>query len=123
MDGSPPLWYEPRTLIAPGDTAAGYRIAFCHRDGQRWLELVQNGESAANALWYSTTIPAEKAAGKNVYTVADFQEPMNLEDGRQVFLDAHGIWLTPEEVDAMRAGTDFDKIPWATGCMPRFAPK
>lgn len=43
-------------------------------------------------------------------------------EGRSFFVDAHGVWLTEEELDALESDEDVE-VPWLNGLAPHFAPK
>jgi hypothetical protein len=45
---------------------------------------------------------------------------VTLDTGLGYWVDAHGLWLTNEEVEAMR---DERELPWVNGLATHFAPK
>ena len=55
--------------------------------------------------------------------VAQIGRVVRLDDGSAFVVDAHGVWFTKEEAQAMDDGIPLESIPWVTGAPPLLPPK
>ena len=102
------------------DEAKRYQVALCQaKNGTRTHALHTAGSSPlpVNAIFLTEIVPAELLMTRNFRCIA---EATSLENGNRYWVDAHGVWLTGEELDALK---DDRAVPWVNGIAARFAPK
>lgn len=105
-----------------------YRVRLCQRGRRRYFALEREGSLPAEdgtsepVQWLLT----EVVRGRDALRRRDFigiSESTRLSDGSSFIVDAHGIWLTTGELEALRRHTDYCDVPWVFGLEPQFPPK
>ena len=104
------------------DEKKTYRVALCqHSNGRRNFALCPMGSEPP-----PTAVLITEVAPMDLLLRGDFiglSEVTKLTTGAPFFVDAHGMWLTGEECEAMSEGMPFSEVPWLNGLMPDFAPR
>lgn len=100
-----------------------YVLELCHDDdsGQRFFRLRVATESAADTdvVFETQHVSHELLRSRNLSQIAT---DVKLANGRSFEVDAHGIWFTPEELDALEETEDMDAVKWCTATPPLLAP-
>ena len=100
-----------------------YRVALCQSStGQRTykLQLLDEAQLPPDAALVTNEVPTDLLLRRDVHGIA---EAVRLNDGSRFWTDAHGVWLTQEEWDALGARVDHAAVPWLNGIPARFPPK
>jgi hypothetical protein len=100
-----------------------YRVALCQRStGERTYKLHPLGEAQLppDAALVTNEVPTDLLLRRDFIGIA---EAVRLNDGRRFWTDAHGVWLTQEEMDALSARVDHATVPWLNGIPARFPPR
>ena len=98
-----------------------YQVALCQSaSGRRYYALCPAGASPPNAdsvllteitpndlLWWSR--------------FEEISETVRLTNGERFFVEAHGVWFTTKEWEAL--DLDEDHVPWLNGLPPVLPPK
>ncbi len=104
-------------------TESMYVLELCHdnESGQRFFRLRVSSEAAANtAVVFETQfVPHELLKSRDLSRIA---AEVKLANGKSFEVDAHGIWFTPEELDALEETDDMDSVKWCTATPPMLAP-
>lgn len=102
------------------DQTKEYRVALCQKpNGARNFSLLEFGTSLpANAVLVTEVVPMDLLLRGNLIGIS---KAVKLESGTPFFVDAHGLWLTQEELHALE--DDASEVPWLNGLYPGFAPK
>jgi hypothetical protein len=107
--------------IVPG---VQYVVQLCHdSEGYRSLRLraVDGEPRAADAVFETEVVPHELLMFRSAERIA---EEVRLSDGGTFEVDAHGIWFTPQELDAIdECDGNIAEIAWSTGTPPLIAPR
>lgn len=102
------------------DENTKYTVALCQSsNGRRYFDLVQVGASYDNSDLISMTdiVSYDLLFRRNfegIVCSAKFSNGMNFG------VDAHGIWLTQEEIEAFQNGVSHEKTNWLNGLPPNF---
>lgn len=102
------------------DRTKQYQIALCQRpDGHRSQELHCSGAPAlpTNAVFLTEIAPIDLVMRGDVCGIA---KVVKLDTGQGYWVDAHGLWLTNDEVEAL---SEEREVPWVNGLAAHFAPK
>lgn len=102
------------------DSTKQYQIALCQRpDGHRSHELQCSGDPAlpANTVFLTEVAPIDLVMRRDFNGIA---QAVKLVTGQSYQVDAHGLWLTNEEVEAL---DEESEVPWVNGIAAHFAPK
>ena len=100
-----------------------YRVALCQQDSTRFFKLVEYGkedDNTENRCFLTEVVPNSMLLKGGVGKIA---AEVKMTNGSRFEVDAHGMWLTLAEAEALIKQVPFDKIPWHKGKKPRFAPK
>lgn len=101
-----------------------YTLLLCYeKNGTRkfLLNEINSDKKKKEGVFAETKIVSnELLQNRNLNKIAEL---ILLENGQKFYVDAHGMWLTHKEVEALENGLSFDKIPWNNNLPPKFAPK
>ena len=104
-----------------------YVIQLCHdASGVRTLRLRAPSVQQAHpdAIFETEVVPHEILKQRNFFRIA---EEVRLVGGGKFEFDAHGIWFTPEELDALDALDDEEsegeEVPWCSKTPPALPPR
>ncbi len=90
-------------------------------DGRRHIIVREANEPQAEATVYSTVAASGSAVREAFRSGFD---NLVLTSGGRFFVDAHNVWLTPEEFDYLVADDEPPTSPpWVNGVPPAFPPK
>lgn len=97
-----------------------YVIQLCHDSGgRRFLQLRDtNYEESRNldVVFETEAVPHELLKARDVERIS---RDVELAGGGMFIVDAHNIWFTPEELDALEdEDCDWDTIEWCTPTPP-----
>jgi hypothetical protein len=99
-----------------------YYVALCQcTSGHRYYELceVASAPSSKEAVLLTAEVPNSLLAACNYEAISN---TVPLTNGRRFYVEAHGVWLTEDEVGAL--GRDEEReIPWLNGIAATFPPK
>lgn len=70
------------------------------------------------AVLVTDVVPLDLLLRRDVIGISEI---VKLDSGSPFFVDAHGLWLTEVEWNALDG--DFASVPWLNGLQPRFAPQ
>lgn len=104
------------------DRSKAYQAALCQAaSGLRYFSLHELGaaELPADCCLLTETVPMDLLLRGDLIGIS---ESVQLTTGERFDVDAHGVWLTRQEVEAM-ATVSLSKVPWHNGIAPRFAPR
>lgn len=97
-----------------------YKIELCQDShGRRSLRLTDT-KTAGNrpdAIFETGVVSNDILRTRDLYLLS---EEVRLVDGGQFEFDAHGIWFTKEEMDAL---DEEREVTWSTKSPPRLAPR
>lgn len=98
-----------------------YRVALCQApNGLRTFRLVADGcEAPHDSPLCTEVVPHELLQGGQLHAIA---RTVKLTSGESFWVDAHGVWFTRPEADALNED-DEGEIPWLNGLPPLLAPK
>lgn len=90
--------------------------------GARSFVLREYSESPANEglFAFTASVPNESLLKRNLHAIA---KAVALNNGEPFYVDAHGVWLTKDEMSAIVDDKDDDEIPWLNSLPPLLAPK
>lgn len=71
-------------------------------------------------MFFTECVAFDLLRHRNVERIS---ETVSLVGGGRFYVDAHGIWLTSEEANALDSFVPLDEVPWLNGVCPRFPPK
>ncbi|WP_236209227.1 hypothetical protein [Pseudomonas tohonis] len=100
-----------------------YRLLLCQNaSGRRYFKLGsvhQNNHELPVEDQVLSTHPVSNhlLQGRDIFRIA---ESTLLSSGERFLVDAHGIWLTENEIEQMDKGMAYDRINWATIAPPFF---
>ncbi|MGJ8696465.1 MAG: hypothetical protein ACSHYF_09115 [Verrucomicrobiaceae bacterium] len=100
-----------------------YRVGLkSSSDGQRTTALVRDGDDETEFDFVTEIVEDfEALQNRNLRKILD-ATPLN--DGSNVWLDAHNIWFTSAEMDQLEESDhDFSAVDWHRGIPPQLAPK
>lgn len=69
---------------------------------------------------FTKEVPNALLLKRDLQAIAD---AVTLSNGEPFHVDAHGVWLTNDEMIAILEDKDDDEIPWLNSLPPRLAPK
>lgn len=102
------------------DSTKQYQIALCQRpDGHRSHELHCSTDPVlpAHTVFLTEVAPIDLVIRGDVCGIA---KVVKLVTEQSYHVDAHGLWLTNEEVEAL---DEEHEVPWVNGLAAHFAPK
>ena len=88
--------------------------------GRRRFVLKDVGADEPEAVFFTEVVPNALLLTRHLKKIA---EQVLLKTGKRFFVDAHGIWLTEEEMAALMDDKDESEVPWLNNIPPNFAPK
>ena len=97
-----------------------YQVALCQApDGRRThaLHPTDSSHLPEHAVFLTTIVPTSLLLAGDLKGIS---KAVLLNDGKHYWVDAHGLWLTLEELDALE---NDQVVPWVNGIAPPFAPK
>jgi len=101
-----------------------YVIQLCHdAKGNRRLRLriPSREQRHPDAIFETEVVPHELLKQRDLFRIA---KEVKLVGGGLFEFDAHGIWFTPEELDAFdKSDGDIENVPWCTPTPPVLAPR
>ncbi|SEL50831.1 hypothetical protein SAMN05444354_106254 [Stigmatella aurantiaca] len=100
-----------------------YYVALCQgKDGQRYYELceVDAHPQSTDAIFYTQPVPHELLLKGDYEGIS---QAVQLTNGCSFAVEAHGIWLTEEEIAVLEGDEDEENVPWLNGLPPIFPPK
>jgi hypothetical protein len=108
-----------------GDVAEGldYQLALVQRrDGSRTYVLCEAGQcnGIEDRMFVTAVVPRELLLKGNLLGIA---KAVKLTDGTSFGVEAHGVWLTPEESAAFERNVTWNEMPWLNGLAPVLPPK
>lgn len=97
-----------------------YQVVLCQADSGRRsyaLHLAQDDlQLPAEAVLVTQTVPMNLLLLRDVVSIS---ETVMLTTGERFFTEAHGIWLTSSEAQALDASNgDWRAVPWLNGLEP-----
>ena len=102
---------------------ASYRLLLIQEENgyRRFVLKISNEETfIAKNSFLTECIDNELLKKRNLRKIS---EKFRLIDGSRFYVDAHGIWLTESEMNAITDDKEDDEIPWLNGMPPNFASK
>ncbi len=108
--------------LAEVDSESQYVVQLCHEiTGRRYFRLRATtiAERGADVIFETDIVPNELLKTRNMARIA---QSVKLSNGGTFEVDAHNIWLMPEELEAIEENDDVDSIRWCTATPPIFAP-
>lgn len=106
--------------VDPGER---YRLLLIQSNtGARSFVLQNNTEQGVPQGMFAFTdeVPNELLLKRNLHAIA---KAVTLSNGEPFYVDAHGVWLTKDEMAAILEDKDDNEIPWLNSLPPRLAPK
>ena len=108
-----------------GDVAEGqdYQLVLVQRrDGTRTYVLCEVGqcEGVEEQMFVTAVVPRELLVKGDLFGIA---KAVKLTDGSSFGVEAHGVWLTPEECAAFERNVTWYEMPWLNGLAPVLPPK
>ena len=99
-----------------------YFLQLCQNGSKRRYVLTQEGQNEIDdAMVFKTNIvPVQLLLKQDLEAIS---KAVNLSNGKRFFVDAHGIWFTDDEHEALTNRVPFDQVPWLNGYAPKLAPK
>lgn len=88
--------------------------------GRRRVVLCDVDEARPDAALFTEVLSNELLLTRDLERISE-QAP--LLGGGRFFVDAHGVWLTEEEMCALEDDKDDYDVPWLNGIPPVFAPR
>lgn len=109
--------------ISDIDSASTYVIQLCHdADGRRFLQLrntTVSEPSHSSVVFETEPVPHNLLLERNM---RQSSREIKLVTGGRFEVDAHNIWFTPQELDALEEDDcDFDAVNWSTPTPPILA--
>lgn len=97
-----------------------YFLSLCQKsNGDRYFSLHEVGENVETEAQFTTeTVPFELLFKLDL---EDISESVSLINGKTFGVDAHGIWLYQNEMEALMNDVAEDQVPWVNGLPPNFA--
>ena len=99
-----------------------YYVALCQSSsGRRYYELCELGSAplSGDAVLLTAEVPNSLLAARQYEAISN---TVLLTNGRRFYVEAHGIWLTDDELEALDA--DWERqVPWLNGIPASFPPK
>jgi hypothetical protein len=105
------------------DAAGRYRLLLIQSStGARTLVLQNKAEQRTleGVFAFTDEVPNELLLKRNLQVIA---KAITLSNGEPFYVDAHGVWLTKDEMAAILEDNDDNEIPWLNSLPPRLAPK
>lgn len=102
--------------------SCSYRLLLVEKDGRRRVALLAEGAlvEAEQPYLVTNTIPTDVQMRHDMDELA---KVAHVDSVGGIVVDAHGIWWTKVEREALQSGARFNEIPWTFGTVPKFAPK
>ena len=104
------------------DQSRRYRVALCQSPtGARTHALHPEDQEKLpeNAVFLTAVVSTELLMRRDFRAISN---AVKLIDGQGYWVDAHGVWFTLEEVEALE-GDDDAEAPWVNGLPALVAPK
>ncbi|WP_395348936.1 hypothetical protein [Variovorax sp. UC122_21] len=113
------------TMWKRSDVAEGqdYQLVLVQRrDGTRTCVLCEVGqcEGVEEQMFVTAVVPRELLVKGDLFGIA---KAVKLTDGSSFGVEAHGVWLTPEECAAFERNVTWYEMPWLNGLAPVLPPK
>jgi hypothetical protein len=105
------------------DLEKRYRLLLVQSSaGVRSFVLHDETEPGASEGLFAATdqVSNELLRKRSLHAIA---KTVALTNGEPFYVDAHGTWLTKDEMDAISEDKDDDEIPWLNSLPPRLAPR
>jgi len=104
------------------DEACEYRVSLCqHATGRRSFQLLAvGGEETDDSVFVTGIVPTALLLRRDFIGIS---KAVTLSNGQPFGVDAHGIWFTGDELDALNARADWDSVPWLNSLPPILPPK
>lgn len=102
------------------DPSKKYQVALCASpSGSRShaLHPLEHGVPPENTVFLTEVVPTDLLLRRDFNGIS---KAVRIDGGKQYWVDAHGVWLTMEEVSALEEELE---VPWVNGMPPCFAPK
>ena len=102
------------------DKSNDHKVAICQSsEGRRYFELVEASVTYDNPDLISMTdiVPYDLLFRK---AFEEILESSNFNNGMVFGVDSHGIWLTQDEISALKKGIPDEQIQWFNGMPPNF---
>ena len=99
-----------------------YYVALCQSEhGHRYYELCEVGTQpvSPDAVLQTHEVPNPLLVARNFRAISD---AVKLTNGRRFYVEAHGVWLTEEEFEALEEDEERE-VPWLNGIAASFPPK
>jgi hypothetical protein len=100
-----------------------FRVVLCQGPtGKRTFALqpMDDARPPVDAVFTTEEVPNELLLRRDFEGIA---KAVRLTNGKRFSTDAHGIWLTQEEMAALSAGIDHSRVPWVNGMPANFSPR
>ena len=101
--------------------ACEYRVSLCQAGtGKRSFKLLALGqEEPDESVFVTGIVPTELLLRRDFIGIS---EAVKLSNGQPFGVDAHGVWFTKEELDALNARASWRSVPWVNGLPPILPP-
>jgi hypothetical protein len=84
------------------------------------LQEIGKSQAPNGAVFMTDEVPIDLLLRRDFEGIA---KAVRLTNGSRFCTDAHGIWLTPEEMNALSSGADHAQVPWLNGMPANFPPR
>lgn len=106
------------------DPAGQYRLLLTQAPSGARAFVLQSLDDAppeaANLYAFTEQVPHGLLLNRDLRGIS---ETVRLGNGKPFFLDAHGVWVTQEEMAAILERKRDHEIPWLNGIRPLWAPR
>ncbi len=102
------------------DPSKKYQVALCASQGgcrSYALHSVGHTVPPENTVFLTEVVPTDLLLRRDFKGIS---KAVRIVGGMHYRVDAHGVWLTMEEVGALEEELE---VPWVNGMPPKFAPK
>lgn len=99
-----------------------YFLSLCQKtSGTRYFSLHSIGETLCDeAVFQTEIVPYELLDKRDFIEIA---KTVTLINGDKFYVDAHGVWLSVRECEAIDDDLEEDQVPWVNGLPPNLAPR
>lgn len=101
-----------------------YALELCEdNSGIRTVRLVSvdNISESSGCVFRTKPVPRKLLLSRDLQTIS---KSVSLADGENFYVDAHGVWFSKAEFDALFSMSgEARSVPWIRGKAPKLAPK
>lgn len=105
------------------DDTASYQLLLCQNAlGRRYFKLLRADEQEAalmpeEHILLTQVVPNQLLKARDLHAIS---LAVSLSNGERFCVDAHGVWLTTQELNGLNAGAAYGAINWVTAAPPFF---